>query len=262
MKTPTSTENPSRVLLEGQELDQYAPPRPYELDRGENPLDHSKLKAAWEEMLSERFLTSQVTSVLPLYLSTIFQDYRAIPSLDILLPPRGSSVAPLSNSGCRRFSDDGSASAVEQLVNPMLYRHLGQATVKEEPDTSSVFTGSDAPYQFMSSWAPMHLARMVAMIKSCKENIWMTYEKLYGEGPAVVDNEEVRVRQKEQPKGPQPGEELKPVEEKPKTIPKDKNDKTTTRDDFETAWFNWERYDSASLASFLRTSDSRRYSAT
>lgn len=228
-----------------------------------DPLDHSKLKAAWQEMLSMRFLASKTTNVLPLYLSTIFEEYRALPAMEIQLPRVGatemeaemdrevwaSSVATgprksgrtsfgrtMSLSEGRRSSGKRSEdrdctpvpfSRFGQKIDPAPYRTLRRATVKDEPlasaSTSANTSSSSLPHSssFVWTWAPMHLERMVQMVKGCKEAIWEAYEKLYGKGPMitpVLDKDEMGSR-----------------------MAMDRSKKNTARDEFETAWLNWEK---------------------
>lgn len=251
LTSPLDTSVSARLSMTGAhvdlELDEYDGRRP---DGVADPLDHSKLKAAWQEMLGARWLTVQPTNVLPLYLSTIFEEYRAMPVMEIRVP-RGGTVQVATEpelpwaSGARRKSFGktplsrgesqtrrSSGQRVEerdhthltfsrfgQKIDPIPYRTLHRATVKDEPlaSTSATSSASSLPQasNFVWSWSPMHLERMVQITKGCKEAIWESYEKLYGKGPVIT---------------PVFGQTA------------DKAKKNTARDEFETAWMNWEKY--------------------
>lgn len=203
-KPNTSSEGLTKSKSGSQDSYQYHSPIPWDDENGEDPLDHSKLLAAWQEMLNSRWLNGQLTSVVPLYLATIFQDYRALPALEILLPLSDTPVVSGRNSF--RCKTDGST--LDQIIDPAPYRHLRHATVKDEPDASSI-RSDKGPSHHLSASAPMHLARAVQAVKGCKEAIWEAYERLYGNDPVVQI-----------------------VREHPK--------RNTARDQFEYAWMNWE----------------------
>ena len=191
---------------------------PHSVDN--DPFDHSKLRNTWYEMLNKRWLSAQPTSVLPLYLSTIFEDYRALPALEIIMPPGGTS-----STGKRPLHNDIS-SVSDQRIDPSSFRHLRHATVKTDPDNSSVRTGDDLSPHFLSSWAPMHLARTVQTIIGCKEAMIEAYETLYQpEQMKITDQYSLR-------------EHSDALDAE--TVGKEPN-KNTVRDEFEDAWFNWER---------------------
>jgi hypothetical protein len=133
-------------------------------------VDHSRLTRAWHEMLTSRWISASITSVLPFYLSAIFHSFRAPPALEILTGP--SSFSPFPS---QRF---------QQLFDPEPFRHLRHATVKDDAESSVTWLPkNEAPPHFIPSQAPMHLARMVAIVASCKEAIWSAYNKLYCEDP-------------------------------------------------------------------------------
>jgi len=131
-------------------------------------VDHSRLTRAWHEMLSSRWISPSITSVLPFYLSAIFHSFRALPALKILAGP--SSLSPFPS---QRF---------QQLLDPEPFRHLRHATVKDDAESFVTWLPkNEAPPHFIPSRASMHLARMVAIMASCKEAIWGAYNKLYCE---------------------------------------------------------------------------------
>ena len=167
-----------------------------------DPVDHSKLTRAWHEMLTSRWISPSITSVLPFYLSAIFEDFRALPALEILIGPS----SPL----CPCHVSSGTS---QQMIDPEPFRHLAHATVKEDAESSTTWMpAKEAPPHLMPAHAPMHLARMVAIVMSCKDAIWDTYNKLYG-------NDFKQPRD-----GPgKPSIHL-------------------VREDFESHWLNWEWY--------------------
>jgi hypothetical protein len=140
----------------------------YEVD----PLDHSKLAKAWQDMLTSRWISSSITSVLPFYLSAIFQNFRALPALEILISP-DLTVYP------------SSPEASQQMIDPEPFRHLSHATVKDDAESLTWMPARDAPPHLIPSHASMHLARMVTIVASCKEAIWGAYKKLYGNDPRI-----------------------------------------------------------------------------
>ena len=136
-----------------------------------DPVDHSKLNRAWYEMLTSRWISPSITSVLPFYLSAIFKDFRALPALEILIGP--SSTLYPSSSG-----------AAQQMIDPEPFRHLTHATVKDDTESSTTWMPArEAPPHLIPAHAPMHLARMVAIVMSCKDALWDAYNKLYGNDP-------------------------------------------------------------------------------
>jgi hypothetical protein len=162
-------------------------------------VDHSRLTRAWHEMLTSRWISANITSVLPFYLSAIFQNFRALPALEINIGP--DSLYP--------FSSERS----QQMFDPEPFRHLTHATVKDDAETSVTWmSAGEAPPHFMHSQAPMHLARMVAIVTSCKEAIWEAYNKLYCE--------DRRSRRPNDAKG--------------------RTNAHTMREEFDQSWLNWE----------------------
>lgn len=167
-----------------------------------DPLDHSKLTQAWHEMLTSRWISASITSVLPFYLSAIFQNLRALPALEVFMVP-SPAVHP--------FPSDQAPHP--QMIDPEPFRHLAHATVKDDADSPITWLpASEAPPHFMPSYAPMHLARMVAIVGSCKEAIWAAYNKLYSN-----DRRLPRLNA-------EPG----------------KTSVRTVREEFEYHWLNWE----------------------
>jgi hypothetical protein len=165
-----------------------------------DPFDHSKLTRAWHEMLTSRWISSSITSVLPFYLSAIFQNFRALPALEIFIGP-SPTLCPISSDGH------------QQMIDPEPFRHLTHATVKDDAESSMTWIPKgDAPPHLIPSHAPMHLARMVAIVIGCKEAIWAAYNLLYDK-----DRRLPRLNDK-------PG----------------KASVHTIREEFENHWLNWE----------------------
>ena len=163
-------------------------------------VDHSRLTRAWHEMLTSRWISASITSVLPFYLSAIFQNFRALPALEILTGP--SSLSPISSQQFQQFLD------------PEPFRHLRHATVKDDAESSVTWLPkNEAPPHFIPSQASMHLARMVAIVASCKEAIWGVYNKLYCE----------------EPRPPRPNDAFGIT------------NVWTMREEFEYSWLKWER---------------------
>lgn len=133
-------------------------------------IDHSRLARAWQEMLTSRWISANITSVLPFYLSAIFHSPRALPTLKILASP--GSLSPLPS---QQF---------QQSLDPEPFRHLRHATVKDGAESSVTWLPkNEAPLHFIPSQASMHLARMVAVVACCKEAIWGAYNKLFCKDP-------------------------------------------------------------------------------
>jgi hypothetical protein len=138
--------------------------------------------------------------VLPFYLSAIFQSFRALPALEVFIGP-SSTLHPTSSERS------------QQKFDPEPFRHLRHATVKDDADSSVTWMpANEAPPHFISSHAQMHLARMVAIVASCKEAIWGAYNKLYCEDR----------------RSPRPNDAL------------GKTNVLTMREEFEYYWINWE----------------------
>ncbi|KAI9440025.1 hypothetical protein H4582DRAFT_1944547 [Lactarius indigo] len=172
-----------------------------------DPLDHSKLTRSWREMLSSRWISASITSVLPFYLTAIFETFRALPALDILM----CSCSSLKPSASKHGSH-------QQMLDPEPFRHLVHPTVKHDPDAHVTWLpASEAPPHYVASNMSMHLGRMVAIVSACKEAIWGAYNKLYGNDTRLPylkgrgDDEE-------------PG----------------KGSIHTIREEFEHHWLNWE----------------------
>ena len=169
-------------------------------------VNHSRLARAWHEMLTSRWISASITSVLPFYLTAIFETFRALPALEILMCPCPSLKSSSSKHGSH-----------QQMLDPEPFRHLVHPTVKHEPEAHATWLpASEAPQHYVASNMSMHLARMVAIVSGCKEAIWGAYKKLYGPDP------------KSPLKGRSDGEET------------NRTSIHSVREEFERHWLNWE----------------------
>ncbi|KAL5485825.1 hypothetical protein ACEPAI_6867 [Sanghuangporus weigelae] len=141
--------------------------------------DHSKLKEAFMQMLTSRFINPQVLTVLPFYLQAAFQEVQSLPVMRLYLPPPSRVVHPdpqsdsddyassqisLDSSSSATLVDSGSMSA----ASPMTLRRFfdSSGTIVLTPEQESLKTR-------------IHLGRLVEMMRACKEAIWVEYEKLH-----------------------------------------------------------------------------------
>ncbi|KAI0034232.1 hypothetical protein K488DRAFT_84207 [Vararia minispora EC-137] len=201
-------------------------PSPVDEDHIENPLDHSRLAEAWEEMLAARGIPIAATSVAAFYMSTASPNFRLLPPILIRMP----NPAPSPSS--ERATED--RTAVEGYARKL---HLRRYPVKRngtskskssdrssDADTKSMGSGGGCGQgggliQPISSFAPMHLARMVQTVRCCKEAIWEAYEVLFGDNEDSAAYRAMKVAQ---------GDMVATKE------------RHGTREKFEHDWQNWE----------------------
>lgn len=188
-------------------------PEPEELDieHDAHPQDHSKLKASWDSMLSSRFLSPNITTVLPFYLSSCFIDVQSHPLFQVPLPPNSSSSSTSSKTSqesLRSWFDP------DQQFNIAPY----SGRKSNEAEMSSMFSSDRISHKSIPTSEAMHLARAVKTVTSCKEAIWAEYRKLYNA-------------------------ELPPVTRtsRPKDVISQAS-QSSAREGFEKAWSNWEKY--------------------
>ncbi|KDR78877.1 hypothetical protein GALMADRAFT_244511 [Galerina marginata CBS 339.88] len=144
----------------------------------EHPQDHTRLKEAWEAMLSTRFLSSNLLSVLPFYLNSSFVNTKSHAPLLVPLPPNSGNVPTLKtyrsmgtlrNSGSERSIGD----TLLNFEATFSFRSIKTDGVSFRSSVSSM------QKQSVSAWATMHLAKTVSIVRGCKEAIWNEYKKLY-----------------------------------------------------------------------------------
>lgn len=189
-----------------------------------DPQDHTKLRTAWEAMLSTRFLASQLTTVLPFYISSSFVDVQTRAPMQVPMPPNTRAQRHKQNAGGR--GSDESAEFYQERFDVDIPFDLAPRAKRARSDTdvSSSHSGKHgataSSYTYLvPAWATMHLAKTVKSITGCKESIWTEYEKLYGNDPSVP-----KVTQTSRPKQA-----------------KEKAHRASAREGFEDAWSNWEK---------------------
>jgi hypothetical protein len=139
-------------------------------DPDDHPQDHTALKSAWDAMLAKRFLTAQLVTVLPFYLSSFFVDVRTHPAIQIPLPPNShSDGGPDTPNGSETGKD---------YIDLDIFSHIKSSRANTSSEANN--TGSTLFFRRkVPLHASMHLAKTVQTITECKESIWAEYEKLY-----------------------------------------------------------------------------------
>lgn len=173
-----------------------------------HPQDHSRLKAAWDAMLSRRFLAPRLITVLPFYLSSCFPDVKSHSPLQVYLPPNSSKTS-------RGISS-------RDTFNPVQQFHLERSTGRRS-DSDELSSSGDSHQSLtrkkMFSWAPMHLAKSVQTVMACKEAIWEEYAKLYS-----------------------PDMPPTTITARPKDGRVILSTKSAAKESFDRAWSSWEKY--------------------
>jgi hypothetical protein len=181
--------------------------------------DHTRLKMAWDAMLSSRFLAPKLVTVLPFYLSSSFVDVRTHHSMQISLPPNSRSQ---KKNGTHQHVADGSRSS-RGWFDPDLLFDLKASSEGRSDDKSSIRSTKTLSQRTVPSWSAMHLAKTVGTINGCKESIWIEYEKLYGNNPSLPPVTRTTRPNEVQSKASRP----------------------SSREAFEWDWSNWEKYASS-----------------
>lgn len=141
-------------------------------ERRSDPRDHSKLKEAFFQLLSSRFINPQVNTVLPFYLQASFSEVQSYPLMKLYIPPpSGVTYNP------PEISDDAShfsAASSDTLVNsattsPTCVRRLSNASATSASSANSAELVR----------ARFHLSKILTTMRSCKEMIWYEYERLH-----------------------------------------------------------------------------------
>lgn len=180
----------------------------------ENCRDHSKLKAAWDAMLHNRFLCPELVTVLPFYLSSCFGDVRTHPTFHIPLPVNSGSVTANTKADPLPSSFDYSH-----------YFHLSSITRntgETQKQVSLVTNGrtSSLATSVPRSISAIHLSKTVAIVQACKEAIWEEYNKLYS-----------------------PSSDSRPIARmtRPGKYDMLASSESSIRDKFDLEWTNWEQ---------------------
>ncbi|KAI4518717.1 hypothetical protein K525DRAFT_250178 [Schizophyllum commune Loenen D] len=153
-----------------------------DMDVAPHPQDHSKLLAAWDAMLSRRFLSPQLTTVLPFYLSSFFDDVQTHAPLLIKIPPNSRALTANGSRGHHEHT-----SSVGSGFEPGVFA-LSSSTGRRSGETGNSQLSNSPPTTSTSAWAPMHLARCVATATACKEAIWEEYQRMYDDDLPPVLN--------------------------------------------------------------------------
>lgn len=164
-------------------------------EKRQDQRDHSKLKEAYLQMLSARFINPQVLSVLGFYLQASFADVQKLPVVRLYVPPpSGVPYNPPVSDDASYISFESSMTLVDSASSSPTY-------VRRLSDASDV--PSPGPPSGELQRSRFYLAKVLGIIRGCKEAIWLEYEKLHWQERSV------------------PNESL-------------------DRDDFEMLFYNWE----------------------
>lgn len=136
------------------------------------------------QTLASRFINPQVLTVLPFYLQAAFQDVQSLPVLRLYLPPPSGVVYnPHSVDTHVSDSDDYSSSQLSldtsssaTLVESGSMNGTSPMTLRRFFDSSGIIVLSPEREALKTR---VHLARLVDMMRACKESIWAEYEKLH-----------------------------------------------------------------------------------
>ncbi|TRM64367.1 hypothetical protein BD626DRAFT_400540 [Schizophyllum amplum] len=154
-----------------------------ETEASPHPQDHSRLLSAWDAMLSRRFLSPQLTTVLPFYLSSFFDDVQTHSPLLIKIP--SNSRFQSANGYAHRHEHTSSIGST--LFEPEVFA-LSSSTGRRSGETGEWRNTMPAAAASTSAWAPMHLARAVQTVSACKEAIWDEYKRMYDDDLPPVLN--------------------------------------------------------------------------
>ncbi len=154
-----------------------------------HPQDHSKLKTAWDKMLHKRFLPTGLLSILPFYLSTEFQEVQVKATLTVPLPPNnlppleeGKDTSSFLRARIDSISNRSIASVLSDMESMPSPINVSVQEYTSRQRSASVTTQS-------VSYASMHLARMVSIVRGCKEAMFEEYRALespYGSDVDIV----------------------------------------------------------------------------
>ncbi|KAF9560474.1 S-adenosyl-L-methionine-dependent methyltransferase [Agrocybe pediades] len=160
---------PSSVNLLSPTSPTSSPSYSESIPENEHSQDHSRLKAAWDAMLAARFLSPNLLSVLPFYLTTSsFSNATSSSYLRIPLPP---------NSGVHKTLITGTQRETHPSTPSNELHGSFAADFARFMDGSQESTGLPVPEA--SICATMHLAKTVNTVRGCKEAIFSEYYKLH-----------------------------------------------------------------------------------
>lgn len=143
-------------------------------DEMEHPQNHTRLKIAWDAMLTTQFLSPNLLSVLPFYLTSASFSVKVHEAVLIPLPPNSGVRSPLKSyqsMGSLRQPDRSGAIPFDFL--PALNRSIKGHGFSMRSSFSS------EPRPQPHPWGAMHLAKITSVVKGCKDAIWLEYQKLY-----------------------------------------------------------------------------------
>ncbi|KAF8813307.1 S-adenosyl-L-methionine-dependent methyltransferase [Phlegmacium glaucopus] len=141
----------------------------------EHPQDHTRVKTAWDAMLTTRFLSPNLLSVLPFYLTSASFSVKVHPPILVPLPPN-PGAGPL----LRSFQSMGSLRHPDRSGGVMFDFQPALSNRSIKTDGFSLRTSLSAGSRPQPApWGSMHLAKATSVVKACRQAIWVEYKKLY-----------------------------------------------------------------------------------
>lgn len=148
-----------------------------------HPQDHTLLKAAWEAMLSRRFIPSKLLSVLPFYISSSsFVNVQTFPLFQVPLPPNSGTAPQLKP----RPSHDSFMPLRRANSNNPFDLKPSPSSRSMKADGFCVRSTQLDAQPSTSLRAPMHLAKTFHTVKACEDAIWEEYETMYHDDPSLL----------------------------------------------------------------------------
>ncbi|KAF8071832.1 hypothetical protein FPV67DRAFT_1577947 [Lyophyllum atratum] len=216
--TPPLT-SPQSAYIDNHPYLSYTPRAPSmsEFDRTQDPRDHSRLKAAWEAMLSSRFIASNLLSVLPFYFSSSFADVQIHPPLKVPLPPNSSMEPAASAPSSAESSLDWTTLRESKMYSAT--SGASSASIRRSRPDSSTTPSDESVCPHSTTWTNMHLASVVNRVTGCKEAIWHEYKALYAADDMPLVTRTTR-----------PGE----------VVAMSARSNSSTRESFDDEWTSWQ----------------------
>lgn len=143
----------------------------------EHPQNHTRLKTAWEAMLTTRFLSPNLLSVIPFYLTSASFSVKVHSKVLVPLPPNSGvspSLGSFQSMGSLRHRDRSGGTTVD-FQPALTNRSIKTDGFSMRTSLPSMSRPPPPP------WGSMHLAKVTSIIKECREAIWSEYKKLYSE---------------------------------------------------------------------------------